>query len=95
MGRRKPRSGHGDGLFSWAPKDGEIAIGELLVNPLGVACRHCHAAVGQRCARLGRGGRRHDCPPHPSRKDDATALAQNPPDPAAHAAAPARTEPTR
>lgn len=95
MGRRKPRSGHGDGLFSWAPKDGVVAVGELLVNPLTVACRHapCLAPVGQRCTRLGRHGRRRDCAPHPCRRDDAAARADNRPVPVAEAPQDARREP--
>jgi hypothetical protein len=74
MSRRKPRSGHGDGLFSWAPADGEIQAGQLLVNALTVACRHppCRATVGQRCTAPGRRGHpRRGCPPHPCRQDDA------------------------
>lgn len=89
MNRRKPRSG-GQGLFSWAPASGEVAIGEVLANPLTVACRWptCRAPAGDRCRRLGIGGRRHTCPPHPCRHDDATALAT-----AAQQAQEPRTEP--
>lgn len=94
MRRSKARSGRDGGLFSWAPADGEIAVGELLVNPLTAYCRHCHAGKGQRCTRLGR-GRRHDISPHPCRRDDAVALAHQATVPAADAAPGARTESPR
>lgn len=74
MTRRKPRSG-GHGLFSWAPADGVVPIGELLVNPTTVRCRweSCRATVGQPCGFNGRGGRRRHVPTHQCRKDDAHA----------------------
>lgn len=68
--RRRARGRSRDGLFSWRP-DGEIAIGEILVNPLIVACPWppCRAAVGQRCTTR---------KPHPSRVDNARAATAQP-----------------
>jgi hypothetical protein len=74
--RRRARGRSRDGLFSWRP-DGEIAIGEVLVNPLTVACDWppCRAPIGERCSTL---------KPHPSRVDKARAAGthQPPPEPA-------------
>lgn len=67
MNRRKPRSGHGDGLFRWLA-DGEVALDQITANPLTVECRDCGAAIGQRCTRPSRWAHgRAERAPHESR----------------------------